>query len=41
MWSSLAIDVKISGENRFKGKPVVRMSTEKAMKKYGSNASEY
>ena len=27
----LAIDVKISGENRFKGKPVVRMSTEKAM----------
>lgn len=28
----LAVDVKISGENRFKGKPVVRMSTEKAMK---------
>ncbi|WP_313184719.1 PTS fructose transporter subunit IIB [Lacrimispora sp.] len=27
----LAIDVKISGESRFKDKPVVRMSTEKAM----------
>ena len=32
----LAIDVKISGENRFKGKPVVRMSTEKAMKNTGA-----
>ena len=31
----LAIDVKISGENRFKGKPVVRMST-KAMKNTGA-----
>ena len=28
----VAIDVKISGESRFKGKPVVRMSTEKVMK---------
>ena len=32
----LAIDAKISGENRFKGKPVVRMSTEKAMKNTGA-----
>ena len=28
----LAVDVKISGENRFKGKPVVRIPTEVVMK---------
>lgn len=28
----LAIDVKIQGESRFKGKPIVRMTTENVMK---------